>query len=89
MKKTKIWRVHAEKVAEDLWQRMRCNESFDVLCDPELNEEFVADCQEFIRMAVAALGETFEVVEDDLDDYDPRELHDALDHVDNEKEDMQ
>jgi hypothetical protein len=64
MTKTKIWRVHAEKFAEDLWERMCRNETFDVLCDEELNDEYADDRELFIVLVVDELRETFNVVDE-------------------------
>jgi len=64
MMKTKMWKVHAEKFAEDLWERMRRNETFDVLCDDELNDEYADDRRLFIAIVVDELGETFDVSDD-------------------------
>ena len=64
--KTKVWRVHVEKLAEDLWDRMSRASGFDVLCDPEINIEWEDDRDKFIKMVIAEAGETFDVMEDEV-----------------------
>ena len=64
--KTKVWRVHVEKLAEDLWDRMSRASEFDVLCDPEINIEWEDDRDKFIKMVVAEVSETFDMMEDEV-----------------------
>ena len=60
MKQT-IWVVHAEKLLEDLWDCMRRDGSFDILCDPELNFECDVDRRKFIHLGLRAAGDVFNI----------------------------
>jgi len=61
MNKQIIDRSKLEKFVEDLWDRMRGNDQFEVLCNPDINEEYAEDRRTFCAMAMDEAKETFEI----------------------------